>query len=124
MAIENVPLYIPDSIQKGIDSGIYTRIGGVIRKVGTMELVLHLKEAVPADEARRATKAVGWVAKKGPVTAGIVTTAVVSATAIGYAANLRRRSKRPDTKVREYNPWSPPRRPDVNTEPPGHTAKD
>ena len=45
MAVINVAFEVPKAIAKGLASGKYVRMGGVIRDAKNMEIVMHLKEA-------------------------------------------------------------------------------
>ncbi len=45
MSAVQVALHVPAHIAQGISSGIYERVGGVVREVGSKQVVAWLREA-------------------------------------------------------------------------------
>lgn len=100
-------LFIPEDIRLGLLSGLYVRIGGVVRNAKTMALVKLLEDAAPAlkkgalfnqlADAGKAIPMKWWVA------AGITgTAAAVTVFYAIYARPIRACSKKYQTALSEY----------------------
>lgn len=93
MAVEQVPLEIPDEIFARLLTGEYLRVGGVVRDQAG-RLVKLLDDASPIDEAQEAAKAGIGKALSNRTVVGIgLGIVAVAATAGGAAYRAKRKTK-------------------------------
>ena len=78
VSVIEVLLEIPSHVQKGLDQGIYERVGGVVREIDTKHVVSWLKQVFPEDTLNQVTTLPAILS--GVVAAGSVLTLGISVT--------------------------------------------